>query len=346
METEQQIHDRMLRNIDGDYDKTTGSFIWDATKTGAIEFSLQQGEIVKVSDKMDIENLKGGELSKFVYQRTGRIRKLATKSVTTVTISGSSGAVISIGDLVGTDNINFIILEDAVIGESGQATVMVESELFGAIGNVPSNSINKFPVAISGLVDVYNADAVTNGYEAESDDQLKQRYYDKLQRPGKAGNKYHYEEWAKEVTGVGGVRVFPKFNGPLTMKVVIIDSNGLPADIELITSVEDHIHEEMPFGVDELVIMSANAVPINITVTLTLASDYLEPGVIATIKSNITEYLKTLAFKSTFVSYARIGSEIIGSEGVIDYENLLVNGGIANIAIGNEEIPTIGGVNE
>lgn len=346
METEQAIHNRMLSNIDEEHDKSDGSFIFDSTEVAAIEFAEQQKEIKKVQDKLDVENLTGDELTRFVYQRTGQKRKPATKGTTTVIISGSTGSEINIGDLVGTDTINFVSVEQKTIGESGMVHLLVESEEYGIIGNVPANSINRFPASISGLVDVYNPEPVTNGYEEESDDELRQRYYDKLQRPGKAGNKYHYEEWAKEVVGVGGVRVIPRFNGPLTMKVVIIDSNKQPANMELVQAVTEHIENEMPFGVEELAVLSATGLPLDISVTLTLSSGYIEAAVIETIKKNVAEYLKKIAFQSTFVSYAKIGSEIIDSEGVLDYANLLVNGGISNIPIDDEEVAIVGGVNE
>lgn len=346
VETEKQIHERMMYNTDDEYDKSEGGFIWDANMAAAIELSTLQEEIEYVEGLIDVENLFDDELTRFVYQRTGVNRKLATKSTTTVVISGSSGATINIGDLVGTDSLNFVVLENKVVGESGLVSVLVESAEYGDIGNVPANSINRFPVSISGLVNVYNPEPLTNGYEAETDDELRQRYYDKLQRPGKAGNKYHYEEWAKEVVGVGDVRVVPRFNGPLTMKVVIIDANKQPASAELVTDVIEHITDEMPFGVEELVVLSATPVPINITVDLTLASGYTEPLVIEKIKSNISNYLKEIAFKTTFVSYAKIGSEIIDSEGVLDYSNLVINGSTANISIGNEEVAIVGGVNE
>ena len=346
METEKEIHSRMLSNVGDEYDKSDGSFIYDATKPAAIEFEKQQQDIAIVQGKMDIENLIGDELARFVYQRTGITRKPATTATTTVVISGAEGSVINQGDLVGTDTLNFVVLESVIIPQSGQVSVLVASQLEGAIGNVPANSINRFPVSIIGLINVFNPEAVRNGYEAETDAELKERYYDKLQRPGKAGNPYHYEEWAKEVIGVGDVRVFPKFNGPLTMKVVIIDANKQPADDGLVSKTLEHISNEMPFGVDELVVLSATPVPIDITVNLTLASGYTEAMVIGNIKENIETYLKKIAFNTTFVSYAKIGSEIIDSEGVLDYQNLLVNGTIANVPIGVEEIATVGGVNE
>ncbi|WP_342510597.1 baseplate J/gp47 family protein [Sporosarcina sp. FSL K6-1522] len=346
METEQQIHERMLTKVDDDYDKSNGSFIFDSTKVAAIEFAEQQKKIHVVESKMDVENLYGDELTRFVYQRTGRKRKPATTATTTVIISGSSGASIQINDFVGSDNVYYVSLENKTIDESGLMHVLVEAQAYGIVGNVPAGAINHFPVSIPGLIDVYNPEPVMNGYEAETDNELRQRYYDKLQRPGKAGNKYHYEEWAKEVVGVGGVRVIPRFNGPLTMKVVIIDSNKQPASVELVANVDAHIRKEMPFGVEELLVISASGVPINIIATLSLAGGYTEALAKENITKNIAKYLKDIAFKTTFVSYAKTGSEIIDSDGVLDYADLLVNGGIANIPIGDEEVAIMGGVNE
>lgn len=342
VETVQEIHNRMLKNTGDSFDKSNGSFIYDVTKAAGLEFEKTQNEIAAVEEKLDIENLKDDELARFVYQRTGIKRKLATKAVTTVVISGSEGSTVSQGNLVSTELLNFVVLENATIPQSGQITVFVACELYGAVGNVPANTITRFPVTINGLINVYNPDPVTNGYDAELDADLRQRYYDKLQRPGKAGNVYHYEEWANEVVGVGGVRVIPRFNGPLTMKVVIIDSNKQPASAELIQSVEGHIKNEMPFGVEELSILSASAVDINISVKIIKSSSYTNETIESNIKKSITEYLKSIAFEIDYVSYAKIGGLIIESDGVLDYTDLIVNGGSSNIPIGNEDIAVLG----
>ncbi|MEK4715331.1 baseplate J/gp47 family protein [Sporosarcina sp. FSL K6-5500] len=341
VETEQQIHERMMYNTDDEHDKTAGSFIWDANMAAAIELSTLQEEVEYVESLMDIENLFDDELSRFVYQRTGVTHKYATRALTTVIISGQEGAIVSKGDMVSTDTVNFLSLEDRIIDATGQVSVFVSSEILGSVGNVPANSINRFPVSISGLVNVYNPEPVTNGYEAESDNELRQRYYDKLQRPGKAGNKYHYEEWAKSVTGVGDVKVLPLWNGPLTVKVVIIDSNKQPASTELVQNVFNYIESERPFGATVNVV-SATGKPINVSVTLSLASGYAESSVKESIKSNITKYLSEIAFNTDYVSYAKIGNAIIGSEGVLDYSNLLVNGGTSNVMIGEEEVAIMG----
>ena len=43
----------------------------------------------------------------------------------------------------------------------------------------------------------------------------------------------------------------------------------------------------------------------------------------------------------TEVRYAEIGSALINTEGVLDYKNLLINGGALNIPVGVEYVPVV-----
>lgn len=346
MEDEKIIHDRMMVNISDEYDKSKGNFVYDITKPVAVEFAKQQEKIAAVQEKLDVEKLTGDELTRTVYQRTGIIRKPATQATTTVIVSGTAGTLVKVGELVGTETILYTVIEEAILNESGFAHVRIQCNEFGQVGNVPANTIVNFPASINGLVNVYNPDPVVDGYDEETDNDLRQRYYDKLQRPGKAGNKYHYREWALEVTGVGDAKVFPRYNGPLSMKVVVIDANKLPANAELVQKVYDHIAEQMPFGVEDLNVIPAVGVPINISATLSLVDGYTEPIVKQYIKENMIEYLKEIAFKASYVSYAKTGSEVIDSDGVLDYQDLLINGSTANVIIPDDGVPVMGGVNE
>jgi len=346
MEDEKIIHDRIMANISNDYDKSKGNFVYDITKPVAVEFAEHQKEIAAVRDKLDIENLKGDELTKIVYQRTGRMRKPATQATTTVIVSGTAGTLVKVGELVGTETILYSVIEEAVLNESGFAHVRIQCNEFGQIGNVPANTIVNFPASINDLVNVYNPEPVVNGYDEESKKDLLVRYYDKFQRPGKSGNEYHYREWTLEVTGTGDAKIFPRYKGPLTMKVVVIDANKLPASVELVEDVRKHIKKEMPFGVEDLLVIPAAALFLNLSVALKLLPGYTEEIVKTNIKKNITNHLREIAFKASFVSYAKIVALIIDSDGVMDYQDLLINGSTANVVIPDVGVPVMGGVNE
>lgn len=337
----EQIHDRMMDEVNNDYDKSTGSFIWDATMAPAIEFEKQQEKVKEIKDKVDVDKLTGDDLERFVYQRTALTRKEATRAFTTVEISGQEGATIEEGDLVGADDIDFYALETKTIGSSGQIELFVAAEEKGSVGNVPAKAIDHFPTSISGMVDVYNPERVTNGYDRETDDELRQRYYDKLQRPGKAGNKYHYEEWAQDVTGVGGVRVEPRHNGPLTVKVVIIDSNGKPADDDLQKAVSDYIENQRPFGAN-VTVAAAKEKLVNISVNLDISTEYDDKEVKESVKQNIKDYFGSIAFKESEVSYALVGKTIIDTDGVDDYKQLKLNKAVENVSLVGNEVPILG----
>lgn len=349
--SEEEIKQDMLSNIKNTVDKTQNSLVHDALSPASMEFALMYLNLEEVANKLDVENLSGEELERFIYQRTGIERKQATRSTTIVVITGQEGAKISKGELVGADTVNFVSVEDKVIDSTGQMTVLVECELPGTIGNVPAGAIKYFPVSIAGLVSVTNLEAITNGYDAESDESLLERYYERIRTPATSGNIYHYRNWAKEVIGVGDARVIPLWAGDNTVKVIIIDSNKQPASEDLVAKVQEYIDPgskglgegEAPIGAF-CTVVSATSKNINISVTITKDENYTIEQIKSSIEENITEYLKEIAFKKNLVSYARIGSIILDIGGVLDYTGLKVNEGIENIAINNEEVAVLGEV--
>lgn len=340
-DSKEVINTRLLSNISDEYDKTEGSFFSDITEAHAIEFAEQNKVSEEILDKSFIDTSYGVYLDRKVIEQ-GLIRKQATQSTGYVTITGQEGAEIKIGDKVASDTVTYTVQENKTIDSTKNVIVKVESDEFGEKGNCPVGAIKYFPVTIPGVVTVTNAEKFDNGYNAETDDSLRKRYLEKIQTPPTSGNKYHYLNWAKEVTGVGDAKVFPLWNGNGTVKVVIINSNKCGADTNLINAVSTHIEDNRPIGATVTVI-SAIEKAINITATLTIdANNYTLDQVKTNIQSNVTKYLADISFTETSVSYAKIGSLIIASNGILDYSGLTVNGGTANIQVGAEEVAVIG----
>lgn len=339
-----EVHERMLNEIPNTFDKTEGMWTYDVTKSVAVELGEQEDKTTNIVDKLNVENLEGEELDRFIYPRAGLIRKLATFGTTDVLITGQPGAVVNVGDLVSAGAIFFEVTQQTILDATGKAYVPVRCQISGTVGNVPSGAINSFPISLANITSVTNEQPITNGYVAESDNSYRQRYYDKLQRPGKAGNPYHYREWALSVPGVGKVKVYPRWNGPLTVKVVIVDSNGDLASEELVQKVFNYIETERPFGANVTVVSALGKI-INISCDLTISDGYSINDIKQQINNRITEYFKSIAFESDYVSYAKIGSEILTVEGIVDYTNLLLNETTGNIELLSEEIPKIGVIN-
>lgn len=335
---EDEIKQEMLDNIKNTVDKSQNSLVHDSISPAALEFANFYMYLESIENKFDVEKLDGSELERFIKQRTGITRKPALKATTIVTIRGQQGGKISKGDLVSTEEINFVSLENKAIGETGQMNVEVECTQYGIAGNVPAGTIKYFPTAINGLVSVINPDAVANGYDAESDSELRQRYYERVRTPATSGNKYHYLAWAKEVLGVGDAKVIPLWNGAGTVKVIIVDSNRHPAIEELRQEVFEHIEEERPIGAS-VTVVSATAKNITIAASVNLADGYKIQEVQEDFNYRIEEYRQDIAFKDSYISYAAVGNVLFSTNGVLDYGNLKLNGDTKNIALQNEEIP-------
>lgn len=338
-----EIHQEMLNDISDDYDKRVGEFIFDATEPAANQFEKAYENNDFVKEKLVIDNLNGDELESRINERTGITRRQATYSIGTLTAIGNG--IINAGDLFETESgIQFESIETIEI--VGVGSVDIKAIVAGATGNVPANRITFMPVTLDNIDSITNEQATYDGFDAESDADLLQRYYDRIQTPATSGNKYHYLNWAKEISGVGDARVVSLWNGDNTVKVIVIDASKQPASAELVEQVQNYIDPDSsglgdgaaPIGA-YCTVVSAIGLDIDISCTVTADEDVTDP-----IKDNVTRYLKEIAFQQDFVSYAQIGSIIINTDGVEDYTDLTVNGGIVNIAIENDEVAILGGV--
>lgn len=348
MAEKEEILAEMMSSVSSRYDKRPGNFAYDFLAPVAERFEKTDAAIATVKEKLDISNLSGQELERRVYERTVIERKQATYAIGSVTVTGTG--TIFVGDLFETPGgVQFQATEQKNIVVSG--TVNIRAVEPGASGNVPANTITMFPVTLAGFTAVTNHEPTADGFDAESDEDLLQRYYERIRTPATSGNKHHYKNWAKEVPGVGDARVIPLWAGDNTVKVVIIDSDKKPASQAIVDAVQENIDPgstgtgdgQAPLGAFTTVV-SATGVNIDVSVTITLASGYTQQQATDNITANLTQYLKDIAFVESIVSYAKIGATILDSEGVADYSGLTVNGGNANVSIGEEEVAVLGTV--
>nr|WP_306220687.1 baseplate J/gp47 family protein [Cohnella sp. WQ 127256] len=295
---------------------------------------------------LDVDNLTGTLLDTYIYQRKGIKRIQATYAIGQLNVTGNG--IINQGDLFETvSGIQFMANETKTI--TGTGTINIKAVVAGTNGNVPSNRIVQMPVTLSGITVVINSQPTHDGYVQETDNNLRERYYIAIRTPATSGNLNHYYLWAKEVPGVGGVKVFPLERGANTVEVVIIDQNELPASQTLIDSVQEYIdpnseglgYGQAPIGAYCYVI-PAIGLSLDLSVTVTKDTGYTDAQIKSNIESSIDSYLDSIAFVQSYVSYAAIGNAIYGADGVIDYSALTINGGISNINVGAKEVAVLG----
>ncbi len=318
--SKEEILSEMLGDVSDEHDKRPGSFIYDALAPAAEQFAKTDEKITEAEEKFSIENLTGDELAQRVKERTGIVRREETYAAGNVTLTGTG--TINTGDLFETEGgIQFRAIETKSIVASG--SVSVEAVVPGISGNVPAGTITLFPVTLTGFTAVTNPEPTYDGFEAESDEDLLQRYYERIRTPATSGNKAHYLNWAKEVAGVGDARVIPLWNGDNTVKVIIIDSNRQPASPELVQDVQNYIDPNAgglgdgaaPIGAYTTVV-SATGISINVSVDIALSTGYELAQVEQNISAALINYLKLIAFKEALVSHAKICAAVLTSEGV------------------------------
>lgn len=347
----ESIHEQMLAAIDDKYQKTPGFPAYDFTRAFALACMSLSEDIAIAESHLNVENLSGVELDTFISQHRGIYRREATYAETNLTIlSGSDTINIQIGDLFSTESgVQFEATLDGTytVGDS----FAVQAVVGGESGNVAANTIIFMPVTIEGLGSVTNAAAATGGYDEETDDEYRERYYDDMKNPSNGSNQQAYRTWATAVPGVGRAKIFPQAFGDNTVEVCILDTDMEPADAGLIADVQAVIDPnengdgagEAPIGA-VCTVTTGTAASVSVSATLILAEGTSLASVTNAIKAEITAYLRSIAFLQGYVSYAQIGKVIGNAEGVLDYSSLLVDGAVANMDIGARETPVLGTV--
>lgn len=107
----------------------------------------------------------------------GISRNAATCSRFIVGVTGTTGAVVPQGFLLGTESgVNFAVVSDTTIGEDGTADVEVLCVESGEVGNVLVQEINQVVNPSADVDSVEGKSLVSKGEETESDYELRLRF--------------------------------------------------------------------------------------------------------------------------------------------------------------------------
>ena len=162
--------------------------------------------------------------------------------------------------------------------------------------------------------------------DGEADDAFRARLLDKIRQPITSGNANHYVYWARQVPGVGAARCIPVWDGPGTVKVVILSAAMAEPDDALIAAVQSYIETQRPIGA-----------AVTVSVTATLEAGYNPDEVRAQIASVIQSYCTEIAFDLTTLSYHKLGDLMFGVPGIMDISAYTLNGKTASLTLTAEQ---------
>lgn len=349
-ESQQTILERMLKRVTG-LNVLEGSTSYIQQSPIAIELEnikLQMDEVVNRNNIVSAyENGYTDEVIRFA-EADGVDRKQAHTATGIQTFYGTQNSVIPVGTKFG-NKANGLMYETVLEGKidsTGSCDILSVSCDKGLRYNVKAGELTYLPIAIAGITATTNKAEFVDGADQESIEDLFYRHQLKVRTPATSGNKYHYENWALEVSGVGYAKCIPaeEIGRGGVVNVYIANSDKKGASTDLITKVYDYIEVNRPVLAGTLNVESVKEILINITADVEIDTTTTLTRVQTAFTELMGEYFNDLVYTSRRISISKISAILMDIDGVIDCANVLVNGSATNVSIKDEEIAVLNNV--
>lgn len=329
--TYETIIRQLLSRVPNTVDKREGSVIYDALAPCGAELAQAYVELDSILTQAFADTADRDHLVRLAAV-SGTTPKPATKAV----VKGEFNMDVSLGSRFNLDGVSY-----AAVKRLSSGVFQLGCEEPGRQGNqvgllTPIDYIN-------GLAKAQVTEILTPGTDLEDTETFRSRYLFGIRKPATSGNEYHYENWALEISGVGKAKAVGLWNGPGTVKVLLVDQDGRPASASLCQEVAAHIETERPVGA-AVTVAAPSPLAVDVSAVLTLSAGTKLENVKLAVSGKVQDYLFSLVFAKSMVSLAIIGSLILGVDGVLDYQNLKLNGAVNNLQIGSGQIPVPGTV--
>ena len=352
-QTFETIMDRCLSRVSSSVDKREGSVIYDALAPACAELATLYTELSNILDRAFPDTATREDLDRKCMER-GVIRRQATAAVRKGVFTSSSGAAFSvpIGTRFSGGEINYTIT--GALDTPGAYSLTAETP--GEIGNDFYGTL--LPIDfVDGLAGAELEDILIPGKDTESDDSLRERYFNSYDNQAFGGNQSDYKERVSALAGVGGVKVFRTPSGGGTVGLTIVDSEWSVPSSTLIASVQNAVDPLTdqgsgigfaPIG-HTVTVSGVTGRTINVNFNLTLENNVSWPDVQAAVTAAIRGYFQSLIklwadSEAITVRISQVETRVLAVPGVLDVENTTLNAVGANIQLTGTEIPVLGEV--
>ena len=370
--TKTAIENAMLEQVPDTLDKRQGSII--QTALGPVAWYLEglYMTLNQVQENSFPSTAAGASLD-LIVQTRGLTRKPATAAVRQGTFNAPVPSGSTFKTVNGADSLVFTS-GDKVSAEEGTYIYLLTCNTPGEAGNSYTGQI--LPItAIPGLTTATIGAIVTAGTEEETDDALRQRYFETFEVASFGGNIAAYRQAILAISGVGAVQVYPAWQGGGTVLCSILGDDlkpAIPAVVENVQNIicpsEDGGNTPSPDGYGmapigaAVTITTATPLTLNITCDIQFASTVTN-GVETyqtEIEQKIQDYLNEVnaqwgqPLKGQTVEYpveiytARIIYSILQISDVVNVTNVLINGSGNDLVLTEtaqlQQVPVLGTV--
>lgn len=345
------IMNRMLESVPDTVDKREGSIIYDALAPAAAELVKCYMELDVVMDETFVDTAS----LQYLMLRC-KERGVAIQGETAAVIEGvftPSTVELAAGLRFNCDEVNYVVTEKISAGH-----YKLEAETLGTVGNKYTGLL--LPIqTVNGLETAQIAAVLIPAEDGDTTDTLREKYYASIDGEAFGGNVADYREKVNAITGVGGVKVYPVWNGGGTVKLTIIASDFTAPSSELISKVQTAIDPEQNHGEGlglapighTVTVTGAKYADLTITANVTFAAGWNWENGKSQLVSAANAYLDELCkawadSETTVVRISQIETHLLTADCVVDVDGTTVNGDTKNIELAADEIPrlsTIGG---
>lgn len=287
----------------------------------------------------------------------GVTRKEAVAATGTVSVTAAYGTVLAAGTVFAvpaTDQmeaVEFQTLRTVTFAENETMDLAVEAVTPGVSGNVPANTITIMASPINGVTAITNSEKTSGGAEEENDEDYYERIHAEFQDSQfYVANDADYIKWAKEVPGIGDCIVEPAVEGPGTVGLILVDSNGQPASSTLVTAVYNHIVSPddrskrlLPTGSSKLIVKSATVKTVDFACTGLVLDGVGLDDVISTFKTEMMA-VYSAAKETNILRYNSARTVLSTITGVSDFIDFTMDGKRENIHLSSSEYADTGNV--
>lgn len=352
--TYEYLMELALSYVSDDKDKREGSVVYDCLAPFCQLLAAGAMLLRNFYTQTYAPTATGEDLDNRVLEQ-GVIRYPATQAIKKITLADANGnpVVAPIGSrfstMSDTNPINYSITSEyeedgVVVPGSYEATC----EEYGAVGNeYYGNLINI--TFIQGLASATMSAILTPARNEETDDELRERYFQTVNQKAFGGNIADYKANVLNIPGggVGAVQVYPTWNGGGTVKLSIVDPSYNPCSQEFISSVQQIVDPENAQGVKgtglgiapighNVTIVTPDEVTIDISANITLQNGYnigqIEPSVVTALADYIQSLKESWADANDLNVYtcdifvARVTATIVGVTGIANVTEVKLNG--------------------
>lgn len=344
-----ELMEQKLNMVDDKRDKRQGSLIYDALAPNAAETATFYADLDMLEDRTFADTATGDDLTRRAAER-GISRKEAVKATFYGCFLDENDEEypVEIGTRFFLEEYYYVVLS-----REDDGRYVLECETAGACGNDYLG--NLLPLeTMAGLAEATLEELRTDGEDEEGDEELRKRYFASFDADAFGGNIADYQKKVNALQNVGGVKVYPAWNGGGTVKLVIIDQGWrAPMETEL-EALQTEIDPESrgdgygiaPIG-HQVTVEGVAEVNCDITMALSLAEGAVQETVLADIQERFEAYFEELRknwadseYLTVRISY--LESRALEADGVVDISDCSINSGSGNLVLGADEVPVLG----